>query len=92
MQDLYSKLEKVFIDVSNLKSKIKDVVIKALLSIQSDLIQNFKHVGIHFKSKYHDDDLHQMSDMCFNLLEFNLLVDQQLNPWIVSVKLPRVKS
>ena len=43
---LYDILEKrMMVNVTLLKTKIKDVVIKALLSVHSDILSEFKSVG-----------------------------------------------
>ena len=55
--------------------KIKDVIIKTFLSIQSDLVNSYKLC----QSK---DNLF---DKCFELLTFNILIDKKEKPWLLSV-------
>ena len=52
-------------------TKIKDVIIKTMLSIQSDLVQGSKDLVL--------------PDQCFNLLAFNLRIDSNEKPWLLKV-------
>lgn len=58
LTDVMQKLKKVFVNVDDLNVKIKDVIIKTMLSTQSDLIQQYKNVGIQNKFNNDQNEMH----------------------------------
>ncbi len=54
-------------------SKIYDVIIKSLLSVDSIIYQNLKKVG--------------NKGNCFELLGYDILIDSDLKPWLMEVNL-----
>jgi tubulin polyglutamylase TTLL4 len=60
------------IDVEDLFSRIKDVIIKTCISAESNMMD------IHAKASEHRTN-------CFELYGFDVLIDSKLKPWILEV-------
>jgi hypothetical protein len=63
------------VNINILWTKIKDIVIKTFLSIQSDIIHDYKMIQP-------EDKLY---DKCFELLTFNIVIDRFHKPWLIKV-------
>lgn len=57
--------------------KVNDIIIKTMLCMNSNLRKKYKLV--------HPADL--FGDRCFQLLEFNMVVDREFRPWLTSVNI-----
>ncbi|OMJ83252.1 hypothetical protein SteCoe_15839 [Stentor coeruleus] len=62
------------IDVDGLWQKIYDLVIKSVLSIESQVVEASKRLNLHRNN-------------CFNLFGFDVIVDSSLKPWLLEVNL-----
>ncbi|CAG9315026.1 unnamed protein product [Blepharisma stoltei] len=75
LQSTFDYLEENGYDVVKLKSKIDDMIIKTLCSVQP----NLRH---HYHSCQPDD---YSNSMCFELLGFDVILDHKLNPYVLEV-------
>ena len=75
IQEAYQYMREADINLMNLWQKIKDVIIKTLLSIQKELVQSYKILQPQDK----------LFDKCFEILTFEIIVDQEEKPWLISV-------
>jgi len=70
---LSKHLESLGIDMNLLWSKIYDVIIKSLMSVDSVVIQSLKKLP--------------NKNNCFELLGYDILIDNELKPWLLEVNL-----
>jgi tubulin polyglutamylase TTLL6/13 len=75
LKSTFSYLEKEGKDIALLKSRIEDIILKTLCSIQPSL----SHI---YKSCQPED---QTSGLCFELLGFDVIIDKNLNPILLEV-------
>ena len=73
MSAITKHLESVGIDMNLLWSKIYDVIIKTFLSVDSHISQGIKKLA--------------SRSNCFELFGFDILIDQDLKPWVIEVNL-----
>ena len=66
-------LEQVGVDMNLLWSRIYDVILKSLLCIDSAVFSSLKKIN--------------GKNNCFELLGFDVLIDQDLKPWLMEVNL-----
>ena len=66
-------LEQVGVDMNLLWSRIYDVILKSLISIDSAVFSSLKKIN--------------GKNNCFELLGFDVLIDQDLKPWLMEVNL-----
>jgi hypothetical protein len=80
--DALSELERQGVQVGQLKLQFRDIIIKCLLSMHQELIQAFSQaVGA---AKGPAGTL--LSDSCFEIMEFKMLVDAQHKVWLIGVR------
>ena len=62
-------------DTTQLMKQIKDMIIKTLLSAQPHLVQQYK--------SYQLDDFE--NSMCFEILGFDIMLDENLKPYLIEI-------
>lgn len=75
LAELNGYLEAQGIDCANTWNKVDEIVVKAVLSIEEQ-VKSACDVYVPFKSN------------CFELLEFSILIDKSLKPWLLKVSSP----
>jgi tubulin polyglutamylase TTLL6/13 len=63
------------IDIEQLKAKMRDMIVKTLISIQPDLVH-------HYRTSQPSDIY---NNMCFEILGFDVLIDNKGGPWLLEV-------
>ena len=71
---LRAKYEQLEISYDGVWSQIKDLIIKALITIQSHICNKLSKTGT-------------QRDQCFDLFGFDVLVDDTLKPWLLEVNM-----
>lgn len=71
---LNKTLETMGIDTTLLWTKIYDIIIKSIISIEPIVLDSLKNLCVHRNS-------------CFDLFGFDVLIDSDLKPWLLEVNL-----
>lgn len=75
LDTVYKRLREDGVDVNLLKLKIADLIIKTLISVQPDLLHNYR------TSQPND----RTFNMCYEVLGFDVLIDADTKPWLLEV-------
>ena len=75
IRSVFSRLDEIGCDIDGIWRKICDIVVKTICSVQP----NLAHL---YKSAQPDD---VTSGMCFELLGFDIILDSDLQPWVLEV-------
>jgi hypothetical protein len=71
---LFRHLATAGVDIPLLWSRIYDVIIKAILSVEDVVLESSRNLGVGRSN-------------CFELLGFDILIDSDLKPWLLEVNL-----
>ena len=75
LNSIYIKLAREGVDVEELKAKMRDMIVKTLISVQPDLVH-------HYRTSQPSDIY---NNMCFEILGFDVLIDKHGAPWLLEV-------
>ena len=75
LETVYKRLQEDGVDVNLLKLKIADLIIKTLISVQPDLLHNYRTCQPNDRT----------FDMCFEVLGFDVLIGADTKPWLLEV-------
>jgi len=75
MSEVLEHLELEGVDRLELWDEIKDIIRKTVMSIQENLARSYKSV----------QPRNKRMDMCFEILGFDILIDDYGQPWLIEV-------
>ena len=75
LDTVYKRLQEEGVDVNLLKLKIADLIIKTLISVQPDLLHNYRTCQPNDRT----------FNMCYEVLGFDVLIDADTKPWLLEV-------
>lgn len=73
---VFKEIASLGYDVAELQNSIDDIIISTLLSVQPFLAHNYKAI---FKN------IDDKKSRCFEILGFDILIDEDLKPWVLEV-------
>lgn len=73
---VFKEIEKLGYDVEQLQKDIDEIIILTLLSVEPFLAHNYRAI---FKSE------EDQKSRCFEILGFDILIDEDLKPWVLEV-------
>jgi len=71
---LKTQFEKMGIDFTKTKERIKDVIIKTLISVEPNIVNTQSRSTKH-------------RNVCFEVYGFDILLDSKLKPWLLEVNI-----
>ena len=75
LDEIFAEMKNQGVDVDKLWLRMKDIIIKTMLSLQPDLLHNYKLA-------LPSDQDHEAS---FQILTFDMIIDDQCKPWLLKV-------
>jgi tubulin polyglutamylase TTLL6/13 len=75
LNSIFVRLAREGVDVEALKAKMRDMIVKTLISVQPDLVH-------HYRTSQPSDIY---NNMCFEILGFDVLIDKKGAPWLLEV-------
>lgn len=74
---VFNRMKREGVDVEKLESHIEDIIVKTLISIQPELVHNYRTLQ--------PSDFE--SSMWFEILGFDIFIDKYAKPWLLEVNL-----
>ena len=74
---VFNRMKNEGVDIEKLESQIEDIIVKTIISIQPELVHNYRTCQ--------PSDFE--SSMCFEILGFDIFIDNKSRPWLLEVNL-----